>query len=116
MTFCMCSWARKTSDSVKIFTVALLVHVLMVKLLLLQVILQNNGVTFDLISIFFDRHCEISMLFYQPGKFAASFCGLGESYLNMCLSIFPAFAVDIERNSLEWTEVLRLNLVLGYIA
>ncbi len=71
----------------KIFTVALLVHVLMVKLLpLLQVILQNNSVTFDL--IWSDRHCEISMLFYQPVKFAASFCGFGESYLNMCLSIF----------------------------
>lgn len=51
MTFCMCSWARKQAlrEKKKIFTVALLVHVLMVKLLPLQVILQNNGVTLDLI-------------------------------------------------------------------
>lgn len=60
-----------------IFTVALRVHVLMVKFIpLLQVVLQNNGVTFDL--IFVDGQCEISMLFPQPGKFAASFCGFGE--------------------------------------
>lgn len=80
---------REKKKITKKITVALRVHVLMVKLLsLLQVLplLQNNGVTFDL--TFVDRRCEISMLFYRPVKFAASFCGFGESYLNVCLSIF----------------------------
>lgn len=71
---------RKKNKKTKNITVAHGVHVLIVKLLpLLQVLplLQNNGVTFDL--IFVNRRCEISMLFYQPRKFAARFCGFIES-------------------------------------
>lgn len=83
----------------KKITVALRVHVLMVKLLsLLQVLplLQNNGVTFD--PIFVDRRCEISMLFYRPGKFAASFCGFGGIISEYVSLHFLAFAVDVERD------------------
>lgn len=71
----------------KNITVAHGVHVLIVKLLpLLHILplLQNNGVTFDL--IFVDRRCEISMLFYQPRKFAARFCGFIESSIRHTIS------------------------------
>ena len=102
--FCMCSWARKQAlreRKIYIFTVALHVHVLMVKLLpLLQVILRNNGVTFNL--IFFWQACEISMLFHQPGKFTASFCGFG-GIISECVSPFSSICNRC------WRELYRVD-------
>ena len=79
---------------------ALLVHVLTLELL------QNYNVTFDLILsfffffflFFFDRHYKISLLFYEPEKFAANFCGFGELYVNMCLH-FPAKNVRTDQRA-----------------
>ena len=74
------------------------VHVLMVTFIpLLQVVLQNNGVTFDL--IFVDRHCEISMLFYQPPEnLLPVFVGSGNRNWKCVFSFSSIFASDVERN------------------
>lgn len=81
---------------------------------LLQALLQNSGVTFELIFSFFffflDRNCKISMLNYSP-EYASS-CGFREWYLHLCL-YFPAFPVLGIARSIRLSECVFWLVHLG---
>lgn len=104
----------------KLFTVALLVHVLMVEILLLQALPQINDVTFHTAFIWldffstdyyiFDRHCELSMFFYQPRKFAASFCGFVGNHIWIWVSPFSSICTRFELDVLSTESEPKLAL------
>lgn len=98
--FCMCGWAWKQALCEK--NSYLQWHSLFMcwwwnYFFFFRLFLRIMASHFIQTFIFFDRHCEISMSFYQPRKFAASFCGFGEIISGYVSLHFPAFALNLKR-------------------
>lgn len=87
----------------------------MVKLLpLLQVILRNNGVTFDLI---FSLTGIVKYSCYSTGpeNLLPVFCGFGGIISEYVSLHFPALVIDAERKCTEQSGVLGLKMALAFI-